>query len=513
MNLFPSRALCASFLMSTVLAIAPAAQANNVIADGAAAPIASATPVSTAASPLDASVTDSSLVSWSAGVLSDVKSTTWLASCVPYLTALEQKVDGLAGAGSSAADLKAEAAAVNENLWQIRLALHDQLAGTSDACATEIRNTFRKLRYLEDALAEMNANIKPVAAESIDYETQPAPLLEDSPNYLTEKRDANFALQEGDIIVARGVSFLSAMIAQMGEVQSQFSHVIMVVKDPTTGLLETIESYVEDGVNFHELHWAMKNTNGRLLVLRAKDHDLALRAAQMMQKEVETRGEANRIHYDYALDFTDHTTMSCAEVAQYAYQVASNNQFNMPERPNNLVRGRDLLKNLNVKAGSTFTPGDLEGDSRFDLVAEYRDLRITRDMRERDAILSKIFTWMDEGSTLHDDFATKMAGGPIWSIRHTPFWPIVRKMLHVADFSAEIPRAMVATVNLVTELGNGEMKELLEEDNATETQSGVYQNYSELNASLEAMKSADEILYANQKTRSHSIILKYLRAN
>jgi hypothetical protein len=458
------------------------------------------------------------LVDWSKKILSDVKAPTWTdAACVSYLSALEDKIDqvGVSTPTLNLSDLKPQADAITANLWLSRLALHDHLAGASDACAVEIRNTFRKFRFVEDFLSEISRNVTAIVPENMDFQTQKVPTIENPDYYLTQSADGGpIKLQEGDLIIARGFTPLSAMIARLGDVDSQFSHVILVAKNPITGILQTIESYVGTGVDFHEMNWALKNENVRLLVLRGKDQVLAKKAASMMWANVNNRTAAEHIPYDYSLNFNDPSAMSCAEVAKVAWWNASGGTFNLPERPSTLSRGKDLLKRLGIVSGPTFTPGDLEDDSRFDIVGEYRDLRLTRDSRLKDAILTKMLEWMDkENYTLHPDFTAKMARGPIWSLRHTFVWPLVHKIIGGDDFSAEVPRAMVGTVQLIKEFTVGILKELQEADESQFQGTGLRMSYLDLYQTLENIKVADEQIYANPHTRKKSILIKYLRSD
>ncbi|MBC7396326.1 MAG: hypothetical protein H7333_02690 [Bdellovibrionales bacterium] len=458
------------------------------------------------------------LISWSEDVLTQIKGTGFIdTNCVPFLNDLGSKIDAIQPNSFEATRLKVDAEALTQNLWLSRLALHDHLKDASMDCAREIRNTFRRFRFIEDFLSEVKAspeNLNPDRMSADDFQTQAVPTRESAPYYLLQTRDSHFELQAGDIMIARGVSFLSAMIARLGDIDSQFSHVILVVKNPQTQKLETIESYVGEGVNFHEMNWALKNNNSRLLVLRPKNNVIAEKAASDMWQLVNSHQDANKIHYDYALDFKDHETMSCAEVAQYAYSKAGADlgvPFSLPERPSTLTHGLNLLEHLGVTPGNTFTPGDLEYDSRFEIVAEWRDLRMTLDSRIRDAIMTKVLSWMDQDdSTLHPSMKSKLARGPIWTLRRTFLWPLVKKILK-KDFSKEVPRNMVGTLALITQLADGMLAELQTRDTAYALKTGYHFTYVQLYAELEKIKLEDKPIFENRRTRKHSIIFKYLR--
>lgn len=469
--------------------------------------------VSVASSPAHAA----SLIPWSEQVLSNISSPKFTnENCVAYLSDVESELDAVDPKSPDAGNLKADAGSLIQNLWLARLALHDHLEQASTPCAKEIRSAFRQFRFAEDFLGELKAGVENLDPANVDFQAQAIPTREDKPYYLMQtKGGLPLQLREGDIMIARGNSFLSATIARLGDIDSQFSHVILVARNPETNKLETIESYVGEGVNFHEMNWALKNSNSRLLVLRAKNQAVARKAAADTWNLVKSRQGSNKIYYDYALNFNDHDTMSCAEVAQYAFAKAGDElatPFNLPERPSTLTHGLDLLKRLGVKPGSTFTPGDLEYDSRFEMIAEFHDLRLTLDSRLRDAIMTKALAWMDtEQAVLHPSFKSKMAQGIIFKLRRTFIWPAVKKILKTPEFSREIPRNMLGTMALITQMGDGMLKELKARDELHFLETGFHLTYLELYHELDEMKKMDEETFSNKRSRKKSIIFKFLR--
>jgi hypothetical protein len=128
--------------------------------------------------------------------------------------------------------------------------------------------------------------------------------------------------------------------------------------------------------------------------------------------------------------------MSCAEVSQVAFKLASDGAVVIPAYPNEIAGAESLLSRLRIAPGPTFGPGDLELDPRFELVGEFQDLRLTRDSRQKDAIMSELSRSMDqEDYVLRDTVTSRLAAGPIHKIRKTPLWPLVQKMLKLSDFS------------------------------------------------------------------------------
>jgi hypothetical protein len=59
------------------------------------------------------------------------------------------------------------------------------------------------------------------------------------------------------------------------------------------------------------------------------------------------------------------------------------------------MRNRDFLDRVGVSATTTFAPGDMEIEPDFDIVAEWRDCRVTSELRLKDLIMTKLFHWME----------------------------------------------------------------------------------------------------------------------
>lgn len=406
-----------------------------------------------------------------------------------------------------------EAEVILQNLWSSRVKLHDRLSELAPSCHAEIRKFFVTVRSVEDYVAEVVHKIPSMDPAKIEFQKELVPLKETSPRYMTFYREKGrtFELREGDILLTRGVTFLSAMISRIGE-DSQFSHVVMVGKDPKDGQLKTIESYVGAGVNFYDMDYALKNENARIFILRPRDPKVAALSAEKIAQLVRERlNHKNKIKYDYSLDFSDRKTLSCAEVSQYAFEMGSEGKMHIPQYPSRLNPNSDLLKNLGIQGGTTYAPGDLETDPRFELIGEFRDLGIVRDSRQKDAILSSMVHWMDDhGYELRRNIKAKMAL-PIWLIRRTFLWPLVRRALKIQDFSKEVPVRMLRTMSMMNDIGEVLLNVVKHADHEYEKKNGVPMSYAELMQVLEKFRRDDLTLYEDPKTSKNSTLHKLFR--
>lgn len=442
----------------------------------------------------------------------DVEDHSFPEQCVSYLGKLEKSIDALDVKSLPASQLAVDAEVIAKNSWGIRSTLHSRLSEVSKDCALQIQASFRQFRFIEDYLLELSRKVTHHTPAQIDFQKQPIPIEDNSVSFYQFRSNENAKFQPGDLLITRGVSFLSGMIARLGKRSTQFSHVVMVSEDPTTKEVKTIESYVGVGVAFYNMDFALKNENARILWLRAKDPSIALKASEKMSALVKQRLDAkNPIKYDYELNFNDPKTMSCAEVSQVAFQMADE-KFRIPYYPNEISGAKSIIERLKLVEGETYEPGDMEIDPRFELVGEFQDLRLTRDSRQKDAIMTAMFDWMENKDyELKDDMKSKMAGGVIYTVRRTFLWPLVKKLLKLDDFSKEIPRNMLRTVTLINSLGSVLLQELAAKDIEFEKQHGVPMSYMDFYKTLEEMRQEDLKLYENKKTRKKAKFHKWIR--
>lgn len=437
--------------------------------------------------------------------------------CKSYLSSLERSVDALDLKGLPIQEMKGQAQRIADNSWQIRSTLHSRLSEFDKDCVYQIQANFRQFRFIEDYLLEMANQVEHMSPSQIDFQKQPVPLRDSSPSFYvnrTTEAGKELKFEDGDMLVTRGVSFLSGMIARLGSRATQFSHIVFVHKNDKTQELKTIESYVGVGVGFYDFDFALKNENARILWLRAKDRGLAKRAAEQITKRVKDslKEGGKPIKYDYELNFNNSDTMSCAEVSQVAFEMADKN-FKIPYYPNEISGAESLVTRLKIAPGATYEPGDMEIDPRFELMGEFQDLRLTRDSRQKDAIMSEVFRWMnDHDYQLVDSMKSKMAGGVIWKVRRTFLWPLVKKALKLDDFSKEIPSNMLSTVTLINQIGEILVEEMKAQDVAFEKKHGVPMSAMDMAEALEKYRQTDLKLYQNKKTRKTSKIHAMFRA-
>ncbi len=361
---------------------------------------------------------------------------------------------------------------LNEN-FEARLALHSMLKVFPESCRLKLKEVFLNMRAADDYIGVHFYNDLQVAAETIKFDKEPIPVYEASayrPYRVGFGIDANtkFEFRNGDIMITKGVSFVSSTISEIGVPQSLFSHIVFVHVDKKTNEVTTIESYVGKGVGIYSIEDALRNENSRILVLRSKDADLASRAADYMYDKVMALKKENKvIPYDYDLDFTNNSKLSCEEVAFDAFKTVSNNQVILPETMSEVtMTDANFLKRIGIHKGKVMVPADMETDSRFDIVLDWTDYRLMRDSWRKDAVLSEMFRWIEDYKyQIHENF-TSVSAKAIWSTRYIPgVWTMMSKISGIPkDFMKDVPTLTIGTMASLKTIGGLMLPEVIKSD-------------------------------------------------
>lgn len=302
----------------------------------------------------------------------------------------------------------------------------------------------RSLRYLEDYILEYRYKLYP--QESSNLTSQAGALI------VNDKYSDSFNsfkdLKSGDIILARGNRFLSATIARISLSDHQFSHLAMVYVDEKTKKMETIEAHIEIGSVVKDIDYYLKSGSVRSLVLRHKDSVYAHKAAKLVRDLVKKQQDKDKnIQYDFAMNAKDHTRLFCSEVASYAFELAGN-KYKVPEyRSRFSGKSVDFLNSIgipvtdkNVNDYDVVAPGDYQYDSNFDIVAEWRNPKLTEENRFTDHIMVEVFKKVeDEGYRFDKNFKISAKARLSWILRRTPLVKeLVKEKLPVNMTAAQV---------------------------------------------------------------------------
>lgn len=398
----------------------------------------------------------------------------------------------------SLSELKSSSALLIEKSWRIRQQMRTWLQGNSNvspACLKAVRDIYRAGRFIEDYLVDRS--IQPQLANTAGVLQGAFPLTiagtsgHEAFNWKTD-------LKSGDVLLSRGAALTSAAIARLGDIDAQFSHAALVYIDPRTKKIYTVEAHIEYGVLIAPFETYLKDGKVRSAVFRQKDAVLGAKAAEWMYNYVRAyqRKHKENIQYDFTLDLNAHSKIFCSEVVTMAYAAASSGSLFIPQVQSRMdeLSHTGFLKDLGVTTLQTFLPGDFEMDTRFELIAEWRDHLKMRETHLKDATLTKIYEWMvTKGYDFDPGFkAGFLAKYIIHTARNLPF---IGALFLKDSFPGYMPRTTLETIVILQQTGEPIMKELDALDQAHFKRTGQWMTIAELYRSLEEIRAADHVKY------------------
>ncbi|MBI2520664.1 MAG: hypothetical protein HYV97_09610 [Bdellovibrio sp.] len=303
----------------------------------------------------------------------------------------------------------------------------DFMQSFSDKCYHSVRALLRALRYAEDYLVELNSMYENISdVKKYLTLTGKPPYFMVNPSFTF--RDYN-DLQSGDVILSRGNAYTSAAIARIGEDDAQFSHVSFVYRDPL-GKLWTTEAHIEIGSVVAPIQTHINQANARTVVFRFQDQSMAHKASEYMFKLVQKQAFTGKnVPYDFGMDYKNSSELFCSEVVSKGFMDVG--KIDVPLYKTKFSPGLvPFLQQLGIRIDDrtvqdfdTFAPGDLEVDTRFSVVAEWRNPLKMKQSRLKDAILTKMFEWMEK---LNYQFeATGKISSQVymgWVLRRMPYF-------------------------------------------------------------------------------------------
>jgi hypothetical protein len=316
------------------------------------------------------------------------------------------------------AELAQSAPELLRAIFALHMRMRNQIGGwhqrgfMSLAAQRALRSTFRIARYAADMLGELNIRYAQLGDDEKSLRGFRGPNLNTLANPAFDTGQ-DLPFEAGDLLLMRGMHHNSAAIARVGDVDSQFSHVAMVHTD-ANGRQWVVESLIEEGAIITPLDTVLHHGLGRCVVFRHKDAILARRAAAMMHEVVRhSRAKGGkRIWYDFSMQLDGGSELFCSKLVHQAFAMASDGKVKLPTFNTRFdMTNRDFVDRIGVTARETFAPADIELESNFDVVAEWRDYRVTSRLRLQDLIMDGLFRWMEEyGYRFREDLPTKLIG-------------------------------------------------------------------------------------------------------
>lgn len=376
-----------------------------------------------------ASASSYDLLSESERVLSDLKSKEIfnLKTCPEYLSQVYSTAFQIEPHSFNVEKVKSDWMKIYNNLWLIRSQLNENLKSYGNnketlVCANKARDFFRLARYIEDYLAEsfsgvqqdfdLPKDVKPVI---------PTPFQDSAPWTVLKPGLKKLTLRSGDIIISRGNAYTSASIARIVEIDSQFSHLAMIYIPNGEKVELTIdeainssdvlvlEAHIEIGSTIRPFKDYARDGNARNLLFRYPDRILAHKAAletfrfldkhrSQARSRDRDRHPLNDVNYSVPYDFkmilNDSSEVFCSEIGYYGFNKVG---VQVPTFLSDIDPQLDFAKRLGIKSKTIFAPGDMEVDLKFEMLAEFRNLKKLKGLRLKDMAISGLLKWMKEG--------------------------------------------------------------------------------------------------------------------
>ncbi|MBL7714822.1 MAG: hypothetical protein JNL01_05095 [Bdellovibrionales bacterium] len=404
-------------------------------------------------------------------------------------------------------DLSKNSTEISEKAFVARLELRQKLAalekqGEPDGkCIMQIRNVLRVYRYIEETIGAYASKPKPYDENKVyPYLRGVAPYLQLNPRNPAALFPRHF--KSGDILVSRGNAPTSALIARLGDVDGQFSHLALVYVDDNQQAW-IMEAHIEVGSTVRKYEAYAADKNFRVTVFRAKtraDQEIAARSAKYMYE----RMNREKFPYDFGMVMDDEKELFCSEVAHVAYKHGSDGKFILGRYPTTFSpRNTSLLDDLGVQARSMFAPSDMELDTRFEILGEWKDMSRVVDNHYKDATLTMYLRWMEElNYRIHVSTGANFKAEVGYFFRHG-VWLHEKWIASLMDLEKKFPLNMkkktLETVLTFEQVANAVFEELKKRATEKKKQTGYPLSFKELYDVLDEIRKDDEKTYKNYR--------------
>jgi hypothetical protein len=420
-------------------------------------------------------------------------------TCASFLGGIYANLWRASPAHFDLAEVKQEAGAIVREIFETKIELRRQLARMESAgpvppsCVNAMRDTLRASLFMSEYVAEHF--IGSAREDRVFSGGEPSLLL-------NLQFGPKFALESGDVMVSRGDAFVSGAIARLGDTDGNFSHVALVYVHPRTRETYTVEAHIEIGAVVAPVERYLTDGKSRAVVFRQKDPGLAAEAARIMYERVNKASESGRnVPYDFAMrmDGTDRAgrpadaELFCSEVASLGYALASGGRLQIPRYRTELRRTNAAFrKAIGVEAEASFAPSDMEMESRFEVVAEWRNLGKTQRSRMTDAIITQIYAAMGEQAyVLRNPVGAAVRRDLAYLTRQLPLF----NLLLYERFPANMPRSTLGAMLALDKTAEAMLTRLERANAAKLSGAGFAMTGAEMQAFLRALIDQDRQAY------------------
>lgn len=334
-------------------------------------------------------------------------------------------------------------------------------------------------------------------------------------NHLTQDKipftENGYIPRDGDLLLVRGMAANSAAISRVSSNPQQWSHIGIF----SNGFL--VEALIEHGLIATPWAKALKKGGlGRAAIFRPIQTDLQAGMAKGAQHLL-ARATNEKVEYNFSMSLLDgkrpdgtfdrlFCSLAIAEAAFVGCGLA------VPMALSSIdFKNRSFLDLIGVTAGvhpevTSFLPGDIQLDPRFELVYEWKDLSQTNRLRRHDLIIDAIYKLInDYGFNFRPSVFVQLASR---GVKLASRINMINQLIE-SKVGAPIPAYMKSDVIAAMMMLDQTVKQIDEELEARDTMHFAYHGTplhpADVQLAIEALvrKSAGELKYLRQ-TQSDS---------
>lgn len=340
--------------------------------------------------------------------------------CVEFISDKIKKIDNLTSNSffpktpESIQALKDNGIKTVETLFEIREIIRERFNELQSKkklnyeCLQSIKASTRYIRFMEEMLMEWLVENKVISNYGPHFMEGISPQILISKKFPEYNKRTKLMekIKPGDVFMIRGKSYVSAMIARIGDVEMQYSHLAIIGLDKKKQMV-AVEALIPYGSKITPLKKWLAQTESRVVHFRFKDAVIAEESAKAAYELAEDYIEKHNqtIPYDFKMNAQDQSQIFCAELIENAFLKGSKFTVHLPDHKTLATKFKStiFLKSMGIESDELFSPGDLEFDSHFDLVEDYRylgkeessdEFTLLRKVRMQDAIIQSVYNWM-----------------------------------------------------------------------------------------------------------------------
>lgn len=428
-------------------------------------------------------------------------------TCAPFLGEIYANLFRASPSHFDLPEAKKNAETIVGEIFGTKIDLRQQLARMEStgpvpvSCVNAMRDVMRASLFMSEYVAEHFIAFAP--QDRVFSGTAPSLLV--NPDF-----GARLALESGDVLISRGDAFVSGAIARLGDTDGNFSHVALVYVDPRTREIHTIEAHIEIGAVVSPIEKYLTDGKSRSVVFRQEDPALGAEAARIMFERVKKASASGKnVPYDFGMlmDGKDKAgrpadaALFCSEVVSVGYALASEGRLQIPKYRTSLrTTSGTFLKAIGIEVKESFAPSDMETESRFEIVAEWRNLGKTQRSRMTDAVITQIYAAMDEkGYVLRNPTGAAVKRDVAYTVRRLPLFSSLLK----ERFPANMPRSTLGTMFALDKTAEAMLGELEKVNAENASRTGYAMTSADMQAFLRALIDRDREAYLKRRSLFH----------